>query len=489
MRMAFSPQARLDCRRVPDVELNLNCRDEIIPILRALQHIYSEPGLRDEILNLIGQDVNAQSRSDLGRKGMDYWHIAVLAAVRLGCNVDYDKLQDLAEQHRALRHIMGIGDWNDKTDFDSRRIQDNLCLLDPATIERISHLIVGEGHRLEPDAPKKARADSFVAETNIHYPSESSLMVDGVRIIIQLCVQLSVLFGLTGWRQHEHLLSRIKSTARNIQRLSSRKGPHYQKRLRKQYRVLLRHTSTILRRARALCAELEQRPLTEGTLLQIQRLKTFIDRTEQVRDTAHRRVIKGEKVPNEEKLFSMFEVHTQLYKRGKAGEPVQFGRLVLIYEDSAGFITHHHVMPRDAQDRDVVVEQTRIVQERLGGCIEEASFDCGFNSPQNQKDLAEIIQHPCLPKPGKNQSEEQRATAGVRFHQARRRHAGVESAIGALQYGNGMKRCRDRSEVGFERYVALAVLGRNLHTLGKLLIARENAQCAAGASKRKHVAA
>ena len=126
-------------------------------------------------------------------------------------------------------------------------------------------------------------------------------------------------------------------------------------------------------------------------LLQINRLKIFIERTEQVCDTARRRVIKGETVPNEDKVFSLFEPHTQLYKRGKAGEPVQFGRLVLIFEDTAGFITHHHVLPRDAQDRDVIVEQTRIVQERLSGQIEEASFDCGFHSPQNQRELAEII--------------------------------------------------------------------------------------------------
>ena len=200
MRKAFSMQTRFDCRTVSDVELNLNCRDEIVPILRALQHIYSQPQLRDDILNWVAQDVNAQSRDDLGREGMDYWQIVVLAAVRLGCNLDYDKLQDLAEQHRALRHIMGIGDWDDETDFGWRRIHDNVCLLQATTIEKISHLIVAEGHRLDPDAAKKARADSFVAETNIHYPSESSLMVDGLRIIMQLCVQLATLFGLDGWR-------------------------------------------------------------------------------------------------------------------------------------------------------------------------------------------------------------------------------------------------------------------------------------------------
>ncbi len=175
MRKTFSTQKRFDCRPVLEVTLNLNCRDEIIPILRALQHIYSQPKLRDEILDLISQDVNDDSRSDCGREGLDYWQILVLAAVRLGCNLDYDKLQDLAEQHRALRHIMNVGDWEQaETDFNWRRIRDNVCLLKPKTIEMISHLIVGEGHRLEPEAPRKVRADSFVVETNIHYPTESS---------------------------------------------------------------------------------------------------------------------------------------------------------------------------------------------------------------------------------------------------------------------------------------------------------------------------
>ena len=89
-----------------------------------------------------------------------------------------------------------------------------------------------------------------------------------------------------------------------------------------------------------------------------------------------------------------------------------------------------------------------------------------------------------MPKPGKNQAAEQDATASVRFHKSRQRHPGVESAIGALQSGNGLARCRDRTEVGFARYVGLAVLGRNLHTLGKLLIAQEDDQAPAAISHR-----
>ena len=94
MRVAFQEQPRLDCPRVDAVPLNLNCRDEIIPILRALQHVYEQAPLRDEILELVGQDVNRDSSPERGREGLSYWAITVLAAVRLGCNFDYDRLQD-----------------------------------------------------------------------------------------------------------------------------------------------------------------------------------------------------------------------------------------------------------------------------------------------------------------------------------------------------------------------------------------------------------
>ena len=315
---------------------------------------------RDRILDLIAQDVNRESRDDRGREGLDFWQILVLAAVRLGCNLDYDKLQDLAEQHRALRHVMSLGDWDEEANFNWRRIRDNVCLLAPATIEQISHLIVAAGHRLEPEAVKQVRADAFVVETDIHYPSESSLIVDGVRLILQLCLQLATLFGLSGWRQHRQLLKRVKAIARRIQRISSRR-PNCQQRLQEEYRRLLQRTSKILRLAEQLRVDLGKRKLNDAApRLQWDKLETFLARTQQVCDTARRRVVQNEKVPNEEKLFSMFEPHTQLYKRGKAGEPVQFGRLTLVYEDAAGFLVHHCVLPRDRHDRDVVVEQTRL---------------------------------------------------------------------------------------------------------------------------------
>jgi hypothetical protein len=149
---------------------------------------------------------------------------------------------------------------------------------------------------------------------------------------------------------------------------------------------------------------------------------------------------------------------------------------------------HYRVLRRDVHDRDVVVQQTRLAQEKLGGRIEHISFDRGFHSPENHRDLETIVGQVCLPKPGAMQAEQQAQAASIEFHRARRRHPGVEAAIGALQSGNGLKRSRDRSERGFERYFGLGVLGRNLHVLGKLLIAREHAGSTAAYSKRRRAA-
>lgn len=490
MRKAFDPQRRLDCPSIPEVRLNLNCRTEIIPILRALQHIYSRPEVRDAILGAIARDVNGKTSAKRGRTGLDYWSILVLAAARLGCDLNYDELQDLAENHRTLRQIMGIGDWQTEEDgFDWRRIHDNLTKLCPETIEKINQAIVEEGHRLQPEAARTVRGDSFVAETNIHHPTDSSLIGDGLRKVIGLAVTLAGLFGLDGWRQQKYLQRKAKKLTRWIERVATRKGNDYQQRLKPLYQKLLDLAETILTRAGALREEVRKTGTANADVLALdEELETYLERTWQVCGIARRRVLEGETVPNGDKLFSIFETHTQLYKRGKAGQPVQFGRLVLIYEDGAGFVSHYHILPRDKSDRDVVVEQTRKAQKRHHGKIRRASFDRGFHSPKNQEKLAEIVKHPCLPMPGASQAAEQEKTASIEFRAARQSHPGIESAIGALQSGNGLERCRDRSERGFARYIGLGVLGRNLHVLGKLLIARESPHCQAASSRRQRAA-
>jgi IS5 family transposase len=490
MRKVFDRQRRFDSQAVLDVRLNLNCRDEIVPILKALQHVYSQPKLRDDLLGAVANDVNRSSSHKRGRRGMDYWQILVLAAVRLGCNLDYDKLQDLAEQHRALRHIMGIGNWKEEPCFDWRRIQDNVTKIRPETIERINHLIIAEGHRLVPEAAETVRADSFVAETNIHYPTESTLIRDGLRKLLALGGDLATQIGAAGWRQHQHLFKKAKRLARQIDRIAARKGAGYQERLNAPYRELLALADTIVTRAENLRKRVGGRRSAAIEILALDaQMQVFLERTRHVCSTAHRRVLKGEQVPNRDKLLSIFEPHSQLYKRGKAATPVQFGRQVLVYEDGAGFVSHAYLLPRDKDDQDVVVEQTRKLQRRMKDRIRQASFDRGFHSPENQRRLAKIIAHPCLPMRGSQQAQQQDEQATIEFRRARQRHPGIESAIHALQSGNGLVRCRDRSEPGFSRYVQLAVLGRNLHVLGKILIARQDATCKAAQSRRRTAAA
>lgn len=484
MRKAYSNQLRLDTVPIPNVELNLQCRDRIVPVLRALQHVYTDSKLTDRILNLIAADINADSRTDSGRKGMDYWHICVLASVRLGCDYTYDQLQNFSENHRDLRAIMGLGSL-DETEFHHKTLRNTLCLLHPETIEQINRAIVEQGHQLRPDAIGNVRADSFVMETNIHFPTESSLLYDGLRKIISMCVMLAEEHGINGWRQHAHLLKKAKKLNRRINRIAAKKGPNYKTRMKPLYRELLQKTALLTQRSRELCMVVGQPAPALTDVFGSNTLQAFIVRTERVADTARRRVIENKTVPNCDKLFSIFEPHTQLYKRGKAGEPIQFGRQVLVFEDAAGFLVRGVLMNRNEGDKDVAVRETRLLQETFDDNVKRLSFDRGFHSPENQEDLSELVSYLCLPKPGAKQSVVQQAGADEEYLAAQQNHPGVESAIGALQSGNALKRCRDRSEVGFERYLQLAILGRNLHTLGRLLIAKENEDVAAGRSRRK----
>jgi transposase, IS5 family len=211
----------------------------------------------------------------------------------------------------------------------------------------------------------------------------------------------------------------------------------------------------------------------------------YMTLTEKVCANARRRVLQGEALANDEKIFSIFEPHTELIIRGKQPVPIQFGHNVLVVEDAVGFVVEYRVVGNGVLDQDLVVPVMKELQERFGGKIKSASFDRAFHTPENQKDLAEIVRTPCIASKGQEKGRQQQKEGTVAFRKARQNHPGVESAIGALQAGNGLKRCRDRSKRGYERYVALGILGRNLQTLGKLLLAQDEADCQAATSKRK----
>ncbi|WP_442505442.1 ISNCY family transposase [Novipirellula sp. SH528] len=483
MRKSYEPQMRFAATPIAQLQLNLNCRDEIIPVLAALRHVYLDGPLRRSLTNLIAQDVSELSRRDTGRPGFDDWQILVLAVLRMNCNFDYDKLQDQAENHHNLRTILGVDDWEQDPNFDFRRIRNSCCLIKPETIEKINHIIVRHGQQFHGDAVGSARADSFVIETNIHYPTESSLMYDGMRKIIPLARTLADEISLPRWRQSAHLLKTIKKLHRQINQLSASRIVKKKEAIESLYCSLIERVDLILQRVKTL-EKAAKNALPLSLHIRLEELTGWASLTQQVRDTAHRRVVLGESVPNSEKLFSLFETHTQLYQRGKAGEPIQYGRLAMIFEDGAGFISHYYLMDRDETDGSVVVEQTKIAQQRHQGKLEELSLDRGFHSAANVKALLPIVGNVSCPSRNSQNFATEVANESDDSRRRRHRHAGIESAVGALQRGNGLKRCRDRSEVGFKRYLGLAVLGRNLQVLGRLLIAAENPDAAAAKTVR-----
>jgi IS5 family transposase len=237
-------------------------------------------------------------------------------------------LQDLAEQHRTLRLMMGIGDWEEKVDFDWRRIRDNVCLLRPETLVKINQLIVAAGHKLVPEAIAAVRGDSFVVETNVHYPTESNLIGDGLRKVVRLAAELAAEHGLPGWRQHQHLLDNVKDLVRKISRASRAKGQGAD-RLKPGYQKLLVLAEDLLERARQLLQDLAFRIDVQGVDVlravvggREGHLLHYVQLTAQVCGTAQRRVLLGETVANEDKLFSIFEPHTELIKRGQQPEPI-----------------------------------------------------------------------------------------------------------------------------------------------------------------------
>jgi transposase, IS5 family len=493
MRTPFPTHYQRQTTPIECVSFPLHCRHELIPILTGLQHIYCRPEVCQRLLQLIQQDVNKTTRATRGRTGMSYWEILVLAAVRLGGDYDYDALQDLAENHRTLRQILGVAD--DPIDVQRppyvwHRIRDNLCHLRPETIESINHLLVAVGHELDPPAAEQVRGDTFVVETNVHYPTEANLLGDGVRKVLDVAGQVQELLPVPGWRQQGHWRKRLKKALRYVNRACRSKGKNAPALVRRAYETLYALAEQLLNKGQRLeqevAAHVPTPPTPAPSALRAlhEQLQEFLSLTTRVLRYSRRRVLQGEKIANDEKVFSLFEPHTELINRGKQPHPIQFGHKVLVIEDAAGFVCHYRVLGHAEAEEDIVVGEMTRLKGRVPG-IHSASFDSGFHSPGNQERLSEIVPVACIPMPGAKQAKAQAEQASAAFAEARRAHPGVEALVGVLQRGNGLKRCRDRTLLGYRRYVGIAILGHNLHTLGKLLLARQDPACPAARTRRK----
>jgi IS5 family transposase len=315
----------------------------------------------------------------------------------------------------------------------------------------------------------KGRCDSFVLKTNVHFPTDINLLYDAIRYLIHDCVKWNKQSPIPGWQQHEYNLRKFKELYRKIQKLRHSTAKDELKKQAKEDEIRQAHQAYIdlaqvyLTRINLSHALLKNDHKIPDALLA--KAQTFVGHIERQIDQIRRRAIQGETIPHAEKVFSLFEPHTEWISKGKAGVPVELGLRVAIVESSVGFILHHQVMQNTTDDKIAVdiVKETQALFPSFKAC----SFDKGFHSPSNQKDLKDLLEQVTLPKKGKLSVVDKTREYDDDFKQAKRQHSAVESAINALEV-HGLDKCPDHGIDGFKRYVALAVLSRNIQILGSI---------------------
>ena len=316
-----------------------------------------------------------------------------------------------------------------------------------------------------------------MVETDVHYPTDINLLFDAMRKVITLTAQMCDGCGFTEWRQHAYNVRHVKRhmrTAQNKKR-SKAKSPQQQEKnaglIVQAHEQYLGVAQQYLSKARQTLAQMASQGFAD--LLDVVKkleVEGYMRHADRQIEQIKRRVIEGEVIAHEEKVFSIFEPHTEWISKGKAGVPVELGVKVCILEDQHQFILHHRVMQKQTDDQvavDMVVQAKRRFPD-LNAC----SFDKGFHSTANQIALKEQLDLVALPRKGKLSAQAQALEQADAFARARRAHSGVESAINALEV-HGLDRCLDHGIDGFKRYVAMAVVARNIHRIGAILWQRE----------------
>jgi hypothetical protein len=479
MRKVIDLQMEFWKKDIANIEFDLQSRDEIPKLLMGLQYIYSTPSIREQVSEVLKQIVPKQSQ-ETGRPGMDLWKILVLGTLRLNCNWDYDKVLEMANNHSKLREMLG----HSKTDFESQyalqTIRDNIVLLTPAILDEINQIVVKAGHSLispNKDPELKGSCDSFVVETDVHYPTDTNLLFDAIRKMISLIAILCSEVGVTAWRQSHHNIIKVKRLLRGIQRLRRSTSKDEAKKQKRDQLIIDKHRNYI-----AVCQGFISKAkdtihilrefglLSMGQELRLITIEEYIGHAERQIDQIRRRVVFDENIPHEEKVFSIFEPHTEWINKGKAGVPQELGLKVCVLKDQYGFLLHHCVMQQQTDDKVAVdmVQEAKDRFDNLVGC----SFDKGFYSPENKSQLGEILDYVVLPKKGRLSVKDKEIEQSDEFVESRRKHSAVESSINALE-NHGLDRCLDHGLHGFERYVALSVLARNIQILGHMLQQKE----------------
>ena len=479
MRHAFPTQPELNILPIEQIRLPLTSRDELPPILAGLQWVWSHPTLKTELFALLEAKVLAGKKAT-GRTGMTLWQILVLGVVRLGLNADWDRMEHLARYDLLLRQMLGlpVTPWGqDPKGFGHQTLRDNVALLDIDVLKEISARIAAAGRAVfaptpgAPLAPLAIKVDTYVLETDVHFPTDLNLLWDAGRKCVDLILKYRDQFGhdLPGWRKGKAWRRQLKNCERAASQTGYRGGPN---KIARVQRVVREYLAV----GRALAAKVEL------SLLELCDQAVSVERWEALAyfhamlvkhlDLVDRRLLQEETIPTPEKVYSLFEPHTEWKAKGKQRPAVELGHPFLIAS-----CQHQLIHDFDVPVGELDVDQSVPVADRLlarygAGNIASLSFDKGFTRRADRELLSLYIPTVVMPKRGKKNATETEQEHTKQFVALRHAHSAVESEINSLEH-HGLDRCLDVGLPAYLRYVGYGVISYNLHVIGRELLARE----------------
>ena len=481
MRKRFDPCLELGQTRIEKVVIPLKSRDELPPTLRGLQWIYQNPELNELVFTLLEEKIIGDKK-ETGRPGMDLWHILVLGVVRLTLNCNYDRLEHIANHDGLVRQIMGLpvfGVDPHKADFHHKTISDNICHIDEELLAEINALVVQFGlPELKKNENEKleVKADSYVLETNVHYPTDLNLLWDAARKCITILCSLFFNFGLPGWRKAMYWKRQIKKVTRNCAKIAKGGGANKENRLTEAAQIALEVAYEIERKVHESIQTLRDRAdLSVGDAAKLVEAGVFHHYLIMHIDLVERRLIKKEVIPHEDKVFSLFEEHTELIKKGKIRPPVEFGHRLLLATEQHGLIIDYKIMDGGSESAETIPMADRLIDRFGQEQIQSISFDKGFSSVENRELLELYFPDVVMPKKGRLTEADKERQSDRKWRQIKDAHSAVESDINCLEH-HGLDRCPDKGYHGYKRYTGLGILAYNLHKIGAHLLAAEREQ-------------
>jgi IS5 family transposase len=352
------------------------------------------------------------------------------------------------------------------------------ALIRPATLDELLDHVVSLARRLKVTRGRKLRVDSTVVETNIHHPTDSSLLADGVRILGRLVRRAKPAMGQALAGVRDAFRTRTRSARRQLQRihrLARRKGEAAEREQREAYARLCEVARRAVRQA-----ERVRGALGEGAAVGVrtaERLTAELDRllplARRVIDQAERRVLRGETVPAGAKVLSLVEPHTALIARGKPGHPAEFGRKLWLAEADGGIVTDARVLDGNPPDARQVAPTLDRHERQFGRPPRLLAGDRGCSTAAVRRNVAAAgVVRVALPHTGRPTAASRARERERWFRRGHRWRAGVEGRIGVLQRVYGFGRCPEHGTDGLARWVGLGVLTANLVTIARATAAR-----------------